>query len=102
PPPHHHTPVRAPPTPAATQCAEPTPPPRPAPTTSNGPDTGLGDGDQPQATRGAPSGTDDRQFLLRNERSGTGHGRIYTITYSATDASGNTTLGQPPVSLPRG
>src|SRR5262249_62099428 len=49
----------------------------------------------------AAFGTDDRQFLLRNERSGTGRGRIYTITYSATDASGNTTLRQTTVTVPR-
>ncbi|TRO48737.1 PKD domain-containing protein [Candidatus Bathyarchaeota archaeon] len=31
----------------------------------------------------------DTMFKLRAERSGTGQGRVYTITYSATDASGN-------------
>ena len=54
----------------------------------------LGDGDQPDDIQGAAFGTDDRQFLLRRERSGNGSGRIYTITYSATDASGNTTVSQ--------
>jgi len=34
-------------------------------------------------------GMDDREFELRAERSGPGHGRTYTITYSATDESGN-------------
>jgi len=34
--------------------------------------------------------SDVRQFQLRAERLGTGSGRTYTITYSATDASGNT------------
>src|SRR5262245_26688130 len=70
--------------------------------TSSEPDNGLGDGDQPQDIQGAAFGTDDRQFLLRSERSGTGPGRIYTITYSATDASGNTTLRQATVTVPRG
>jgi len=69
--------------------------------TSTEPDNGLGDGDQPIDVQGAAFNTDDRQFLLRNERSGTGRGRIYTITYSATDASGNATLRQATVTVPR-
>ena len=68
--------------------------------TSNEPDNGLGDGDLPKDIQGAAFGTDDRTFQLRNERSGTGRGRIYTITYSATDASGNKTLRQATVSVP--
>jgi hypothetical protein len=63
-------------------------------------DNGLGDGDQPDDIQGASFGTDDRQFKLRNERSGTGQGRVYTITYSATDASGNTTVRQATVTVP--
>ena len=63
---------------------------------SNEPDNGTGDGDQPndiQATDGGPVpfGSDVRFFLLRAERSGGGDGRIYTVTYSAADASGNST-----------
>ncbi len=34
-------------------------------------------------------GTTDFEFSLRAERSGTGDGRVYTVTYTATDASGN-------------
>jgi hypothetical protein len=68
--------------------------------TSNEPDNGLGDGDQPRDIQGAAFGTDDRQFQLRNERSGTGRGRIYTITYSAMDASGNSTSSQATVAVP--
>jgi len=68
--------------------------------TSNEADNGLGDGDQPQDIQGASFGTDDRQFLLRSERSGNGSGRVYTITYSATDASGNTTVRQATVTVP--
>ncbi len=38
----------------------------------------------------AELGTDDRDFYLRAERSGkTKEGRVYTITYSAKDSSGN-------------
>src|SRR5262249_13904447 len=50
--------------------------------TSNEPDNGLGDGDQPDDIQQAAFDTDDRQFLLRKERGGTGPGRVYTITYS--------------------
>ena len=68
--------------------------------TSNEADNGSGDGNTSGDIQGAAFGTDDRQFLLRAERSGNGHGRIYTITYSATDASGNTTLSQATVTVP--
>ena len=68
--------------------------------TSNEPDNGLGDGDKPDDIQGATFGSDDRKFELRSERSGTGLGRVYTITYSATDASGNTALGQATVTVP--
>jgi hypothetical protein len=44
--------------------------------------------------------TDDRQFQLRAERLGTGSGRTYTITYSATDASGNTATKTTTVIVP--
>jgi len=39
-------------------------------------------------------------IYLRAERSGAGNGRIYTITYSATDASGNTSSASGVVSVP--
>jgi endo-1,4-beta-xylanase len=51
--------------------------------------------------QGAAFGTDDRQFLLRAERSGTGSGRVYTITYEAADDSGNVTTRQATVTVPR-
>ena len=61
--------------------------------TSNEPETGfLGNGDKGPDIQGAAIGTDDRAFSLRSER-GTGGqntGRVYTITYRATDSSGNT------------
>jgi len=69
--------------------------------TSNEPDNGLGDGDLPNDVQGAAFGTDDRQFLLRRERGGLGKGRVYTITYSATDASGNATKQQATVTVPK-
>ena len=49
---------------------------------------------------GATLNTDDRQFQLRAERFGTGTGRTYTITYSATDASGNTATKTTTVTVP--
>lgn len=40
--------------------------------------------------RDAILGTDDRQFMLKAERDGKNKaGRVYTVIYSATDASGN-------------
>jgi PKD repeat protein len=53
--------------------------------TSNEPDNGKGDGD----TTNDIVILGDSVFRLRAERSGTGQGRTYTITYRATDASGN-------------
>jgi endo-1,4-beta-xylanase len=47
------------------------------------------------------SGTDDRTFLLRAERSGRGTGRVYTVTYEAKDATGNTSTGQARVTVPK-
>jgi PKD repeat protein len=53
--------------------------------TSNEPDNGKGDGN----TTNDITVLSDTMFKLRAERSGTGQGRTYTITYRATDASGN-------------
>lgn len=39
----------------------------------------------------AAFGENDTNFLLRSERSGEGTGRVYTITYTATDIAGNKT-----------
>jgi hypothetical protein len=48
---------------------------------------------------GAALGTDDRQFQLRDVKVPSGKaGRIYTITYSATDASGNKAMASATVS----
>ena len=58
---------------------------------SNEADNGSGDGDTAADIQGAVFGTDDREFLLRAERAGNGSGRVYTVTYGATDASGNVT-----------
>lgn len=59
------------------------------------------DGCDPSAdVAGATLNTDDRQFQLRADRFGTGSGRTYTITYSATDASGNTATKTTTVTVP--
>jgi pimeloyl-ACP methyl ester carboxylesterase len=56
---------------------------------SNEPDNGSGDGDTSNDIQGASFATDDREFELRAERAGGGRGRVYTVTYAATDSSGN-------------
>lgn len=46
-------------------------------------------------------GTDDRQFSLVAKRAGTNlAGRVYTVTYSATDASGNKATASATVTVP--
>ena len=51
--------------------------------------------------KGALIGTDDRQFMLRAEREGKNKaGRIYTVTYSATDGSGNKSTASATVTVP--
>ena len=69
---------------------------------SNEPDDapGGGDGHTTYDIQEADIGTDDREFLLRAERSGKGNGRIYTITYTATDASGNIQSASATVTVP--
>jgi len=69
--------------------------------TSNEADNGLGDGDTSADIQGTAFGTDDRTFLLRAERSGPGGGRVYTVTYEASDHSGNTTLRKATVTVPK-
>jgi len=59
---------------------------------SNEPDEGQGDGDMPndilQPSINQTTGVISLQ--LRRERSGSGNGRIYSVTITATDSSGNT------------
>jgi len=59
--------------------------------TSDEPDDakGNGDGKTVNDIQGNDTGTEDYEFQLRAERAGKGDGRTYTITYTVTDASGN-------------
>jgi hypothetical protein len=68
--------------------------------TSNEPDDGMGDGHTSDDIQGAEFGTDDREFWLRAERQGGGTDRIYTVTYEATDASGNVAEATTEVTVP--
>ena len=64
---------------------------------SNEPINGLGDGDT------APDWevVDDHHVQLRAERSGKGNGRLYTITTTCTDASGNAVTKTSTVFVPK-
>lgn len=67
---------------------------------SNEADEGLGDGDFASDIQEASIGADDRGLQLRAERSGTGSGRVYTLTYQARDAAGNVSTASVTVSVP--
>jgi len=69
---------------------------------SNEPQNGLGDGDtSPDWTE---PGIDQVKGIialkLRAERSGTGSGRIYTITITGRDSSGNTAQAKVEITVP--
>ena len=64
--------------------------------TSNEPDNGKGDGN----TINDIVIIDDFTFKLRAERSGAGTGRVYTITYMASDDCGNETVSSVIVHVP--
>jgi endo-1,4-beta-xylanase len=68
--------------------------------TSNESANGSGDGNTSADVQGASFGQGDRAFQLRAERSGNGGGRIYTITYEASDDTGNTTVREATVTVP--
>ena len=68
--------------------------------TSSDPDDSAGDGDTPNDIQDTAFGTYDRLFSVRAERAGTGAGRVYTVTYKATDASGNSTVANAEVAVP--
>lgn len=68
--------------------------------TSNEPDNGNGDGDTAGDIQGVSLGTADTTFALRAERKGNGDGRVYTIVYRVTDASGNAATATAYVRVP--
>ncbi len=90
PPNHQMVPINA--TIVATDECDPNPAVRLVSVVSSEPDNGLGDGDAPGDIADAETGTDDRSITVRSERAGGGNGRTYTITYQATDASGNSAV----------
>ncbi|MHC0039064.1 OmpL47-type beta-barrel domain-containing protein [Pseudoneobacillus sp. C159] len=68
--------------------------------TSNEADSGLDKDDLPNDIQDADYGTFDTVFMLRSERAGKGTGRIYTVTYTATDKAGNQTTVSVTVEVP--
>lgn len=64
--------------------------------TSTEPFDGQGDGN----TENDINITEDGHILVRAERSGSGNDRIYTVTYKATDASGNFAFGSATIIVP--
>lgn len=61
------------------------------------PDDGQGSGHTSDDVQVA----DDGRLYVRSERSGQGNGRIYTITYKATDATGNSGYASATVMVPK-
>jgi ELWxxDGT repeat protein len=70
--------------------------------TSNEPYNAVanGDGDTINDIQAADLGTPDFEFSLRAERSGSGDGRTYTVTYIAVDSAGNESSAQAMVEVP--
>lgn len=70
--------------------------------TSSEPDDapGFGDGNTHNDIQDANFGTPDFAFKLRAERDGNGPGRIYTVTYTVTGATGITSSASAMVKVP--
>ena len=68
----------------------------PPETTKNESDNGAGDGNTVKDI----VVLDDFHFRLRAERSATGNGRIYTITYKVIDDCGNSSVQSVAVTVP--
>ena len=95
PPNHRLVTVRA--TVTATDATDPDPTVELVSVTSSEPDAGTRGGDR----SGDIVIVDERTFRLRAERSPRGDGRVYTITYRATDVSGNSALASAEVRVSR-
>ena len=61
---------------------------------------GGGDGNTVDDIQGAETGSPDFEFRLRAERAGSGDGRAYTVVYTASDFSGNTSSTSAAVVVP--
>jgi hypothetical protein len=57
-------------------------------------------GGSTESIAGADLGTPDYSFQLKAWRPGWGHGQVYTVTYSATDAAGNSSTAVAQVLVP--
>jgi hypothetical protein len=68
---------------------------------SSQPDNGLGDGNTVNDIQGAAYGTADLSFLLRAERSPIGSPRVYSVVYTVSDGSGNSTSAVKTVVVPK-
>ncbi|MDD1708028.1 MAG: HYR domain-containing protein [Methanoregulaceae archaeon] len=70
--------------------------------TSDEPDdaNGIGDGETTADIQASNGGTEHYKFRLRAERAGDQDGRVYTITYQATDDSGNSATSSTTVLVP--
>jgi hypothetical protein len=70
--------------------------------TSSEPDdaAGSGDGGTENDIQGADLGTADFDVALRAERDSRGNGRTYSLTYTATDAAGNSAAGGSSLTVP--
>jgi hypothetical protein len=70
--------------------------------TSDQPDNRVADGDTVDDIQGGAVGTLDLSFFVRAERAGNiASGRTYTVTYTATDPSGNQTQASATVHVPQ-
>lgn len=69
---------------------------------SDEPANGRGDGNTAVDIVGADVGTPDTSMQVRAERAGPGDGRAYTVTYRATDASGNAREVAAVIAVPHG
>jgi hypothetical protein len=67
---------------------------------SNEPVNDVGDGNTEPDVTGAHVGTEDYEFRVRAERSGTGMGRTYEVVYRAVDESGNEATATAYVTVP--
>ncbi len=86
----------------ATDTCDPSPRVELSSVVSSEPDDAPGDGDGSTTDDigGAAIGTPDFEVLLRAERDGNGPGRTYTVTYQASDHSGNAAVAMTEVVVP--